>query len=159
MSEPALILIVDDEDAGRFVKTQTLARAGFRILEAATGRDALRLAASATPDLIILDVNLPDISGLEVCRLLKSDQRAHAVHVLHVSNTAISDSDRARGLEGGADAYLTEPLGADVLIATVHAVLRMRRAELACADAVERERKAREDAEEANRLKDEFLAT
>jgi DNA-binding response OmpR family regulator len=160
VNNPAKILVVDDEDAGRFVKTQTLRRAGFHVLEAATGSDALALAASERPDLVVLDVNLPDISGLEVARRLRVPESApQAPQILQISNTAVTAADRVRGLEHGADVYLTEPVESGVLVATVNALLRVRQAETALAAALDGERKARQIAEHASRLKDEFIAT
>jgi signal transduction histidine kinase len=116
------------------------------------------VARGRSIDLVVLDVNLPDISGLEVCRVLKAEYGPPAVQVLQVSNTAISDADQVRGLQTGADVYLTEPIHPDVLVATTKSLLRIRKAERALADALERERGARVEAENANRLKDEFLA-
>jgi signal transduction histidine kinase len=154
-----LILIVDDNDAGRFGRTHYVRRAGYRIAEAATGRDAIRLAAELRPDIAILDVNLPDINGLDVCRQLKTGDITPPMHVLQISGTAISDTDRARGLTAGADAYLTEPVSPEVLLATLEAILRIRRTEQALEAALANERHARDEAERADRFKDEFLAT
>ena len=161
MSErAAVVLVVDDEDAGRFVKSQTLRRAGFEVHEAATGQAGLSLAEQLSPDLVVLDVNLPDMSGLEVTRRLRArDGESSTLPVLQVSNTAITIEDRVKGLEQGADVYLTEPIDAGILVATVRALLRARRAETQLAAALERERAARSAAEDANRLKDDFIAT
>ena len=160
MHEPsaALILIVDDNDSSRYIKVAAVKRAGYRVVEAMTGQDALRLSRELRPDLVLLDVNLPDLSGIEVCRRLKDDLQP-PVHVLQVSSTSVTDADRARGLVAGADAYLTEPVSPEVLLATVGALLRVRRAEQALTAAVERARVAQDEAEQANRFKDEFLAT
>jgi len=159
MNDPARILVVDDEDAGRFVKAQTLRRAGFTVLEGVTGTEAMDLAVSENLDLIVLDVHLPDISGLEVAKRLRSSDRTTALPILQVSSTAVSSADRVRGLEQGADVYLTEPVDGVVLVATVNALLRARKAELALAGALERERQARRLAEQPSQLKDEFIAT
>jgi signal transduction histidine kinase len=160
VTQPSKVLVVDDEEAGRFVKTQILRRAGFTTMEAATGNDALALAASEGPDLVVLDVNLPDISGLEVCRRLRAAESAPpALQILQISHTAVTPSDRVRGLEHGADVYLAEPVDGAVLVATVHALLRVRRAEAALAAALDSERRARQMAEQASLLKDEFIAT
>src|SRR5262249_55190275 len=103
MMEPAgrsapVILVVDDVESGRFVKTQILRRAGFEIAEASTGLEALELARDRPIDLVVLDVNLPDISGLEVCRRLKAEYHGPpAIQVLQISSTAISDADQVRG--------------------------------------------------------------
>ena len=158
--KPATILVVDDQDAGRFVKVQTLRRSGFIVIEAATGTDTLSLIASERPDLVVLDVNLPDMSGFDVTRRIRqSETGPPTLQILQVSNTAVENEDRVRGLEQGADVYLTEPVDGTVLVATVQALLRVRRAETALADALQGERNARELAEQANRLKDEFIAT
>jgi len=159
MPSRPLILVVDDHDAGRYAKAHLVRRAGYRVLEAATGHDAIRMATEQVPDLVLLDVNLPDISGLDVCRVIKESGPAPPMQVLQLSSTAISDGDRVRGLEGGADAYLTEPVNSEIVLATIEALLRVRAAELRLAEAVALERKAREEAERANRFKDEFLAT
>jgi signal transduction histidine kinase len=161
MHEPlpaALILVVDDNDASRFTKVSSVKRAGYRVVEATTGQDGLRVCAELHPDVVLLDVNLPDLSGLEVCRRLKEDVTL-PVQVLQVSSTSTSDPDRVRGLQAGADGYLTEPVAPEVLLATIAALLRVRRAEQAMTAAIERERMARDEAERANRFKDEFLAT
>jgi signal transduction histidine kinase len=155
----AVILVVDDVESGRFVKGQILRRAGFDVVEADTGRAAIEIARVRAIDLAVLDVNLPDISGLEVCRVLKQEQGGPpAIQVLQISNTATSEADKVRGLRGGADVYLTEPVHPEVLVATTQSLLRVRRAEQAMAAALEREHEARREAEEANRLKDDFLA-
>jgi signal transduction histidine kinase len=156
----AVVLVVDDQDAGRFVKVQTLRRAGFEVHEAATGQATLTLAVEIRPEVAVLDVNLPDMSGFEVCRRLRQmSDILPAIQILQVSSTAITTADRVRGLEEGADVYLTEPVDGEILVATVRALLRARRAEAALAGALERERQARSVAEEASRLKDEFIAT
>ena len=157
-SKTPLVLVVDDNDAGRFAKSETVRRAGFEVVEASSGARALELIRSRPVDIVLLDVNLPDISGIEVCSRIKSDEVLAMVPVLQVSATAVADADRIRGLDGGADAYLTEPGNPEVLTATLHALMRARRAELDLKAALDRERDARDVAESANRFQDEFLA-
>ena len=154
-----LLLNVDDYDAARYTRTQHLERAGFRVREAASGAEALSLAAAERPSLVLLDVNLPDMSGFEVCRRLKREPRTAGTPVLHLSATYTNDAYKITGLEGGADGYLTEPVEPPVLIATIHALLRMRRAEAARDALLVREQAARAEAEAASRAKDDFLAT
>jgi serine phosphatase RsbU (regulator of sigma subunit)/CheY-like chemotaxis protein len=125
---PADILVVDDTPAMRYVVTSWLRRAGHRVIEASTGSEALHLVATRPVDLAVLDVGLPDMSGNDVCERIKADPRTQAVPVVHVSATAVEPSDRTRGLTRGADAYLTEPIDPDELLATVHALLRYFRA-------------------------------
>jgi DNA-binding response OmpR family regulator len=128
-SPRVLVLNVDDYDPGRYARTQVLKSAGFDVKEATTGEAALRMSVAEKPDVVLLDVNLPDINGFEVCRRLKADPVTSSVPVLHLSATFVAAGHRALGLEGGADGYLTEPVEPPVLVATVHALLRMRRAE------------------------------
>ncbi|HEY3878156.1 MAG TPA: SpoIIE family protein phosphatase [Trebonia sp.] len=120
------LLLVDDDDAKRYVIATWLRRAGYQVTEAITAKEALGLVSTA--ELVLLDVNLPDMSGFEVCRLIKSDARTAAIPVIQVSATAVEVADRAHGLTLGADAYLIEPSEPDELLATVKAVLRYSRA-------------------------------
>jgi two-component system, sensor histidine kinase len=124
----SLILCVDDDPAARYALTRTLQRAGFRTLEAGTGTEALQKMAER-PDLVVLDVRLPDIDGFAVCQRIKSDPRTASTPVLQISAAFVEVEDRTRGLELGADAYLTQPLAPPELIATIRALLRARRAE------------------------------
>jgi PAS domain S-box-containing protein len=123
-----VILHVDDTPATRYTIGRTLGREGFKVREAATGREALRLAKEG-PDLVILDVKLPDIGGFEVCRRIKADPTTATIPVLHLSATYVTDEAQATGLDGGADGYLVQPVDARVLVATVKALLRLGRAE------------------------------
>jgi two-component system cell cycle sensor histidine kinase/response regulator CckA len=124
-----VILNVDDQAANRYVISRILRREGFKVIEAATGAETLRKAAEEDPDLILLDVQLPDISGIEVCRRLKESERTRFTPVLHLSATNVTPDDRAAGLNSGADGYLTQPVDPSLLAATVRALLRTRRAE------------------------------
>ena len=125
------ILNVDDNEGGRYVKTRMLQRAGFTVSEAATGAEALRLIASEQPALILLDIKLPDISGYEICRRLKGDPITASIMVVQTSASFVDSEHKVRGLEEGADAYLTEPVQPAELVATVQALLRLRQAEMA----------------------------
>jgi two-component system, sensor histidine kinase and response regulator len=123
------IINVDDYGPGRYARTKVLAQAGFRVQEAATGEDALRLAFELKPELVVLDINLPDVSGLEVCRRLKNDPLTSSIIILHLTASSTSARDMVNGLDGGADSYLTEPVDPAVLVATIRALLRARQAE------------------------------
>jgi PAS domain S-box-containing protein len=124
----ATILLVDDDEAKRYSIARTLRRSGYAVVEAVSGSEALRLVA-ARPDLIVLDVKLPDIDGFEVCRRIKSDPTTRNIPVLHVSGTFVDIEDKVQGLESGADGYLTSVAEPLELVATVRALLRARRAE------------------------------
>lgn len=128
MSE-ALILNVDDYDANRYLRSGVLRKAGYRVIEAPGGAEALRLARSEKPDLIVLDVQMPGIDGLEVCRRLRADPDLASILVLHVSATATGRDALVQGLDNGADGYLTDVADPSILLATVRALLRVRRAE------------------------------
>lgn len=129
MSGLQVIINVDDHEPARYAKTRILSRAGFTVYDASTGNDTLRLVTQHSPDLVLLDVNLPDLSGIEVCRQIKSTPGGSSVIVLQISASAVTPPHAAAGLDGGADAYLLEPVDPDVLIATINALLRLRRAE------------------------------
>nr|WP_240358138.1 response regulator [Myxococcus vastator] len=131
MVEPrqATVLNVNDDDANRYLVNRLLSLAGYNVLEAATGMAALLLAQQHRPDVVILDVKLPDISGYEVCERLRAAPHTASMAVLHTSATFVSSDKKVRGLEGGADAYLTQPFEGAELIATVKSLLRLRHAE------------------------------
>ena len=126
-----LILNVDDRELNRYLRTQALASAGFEILEASTGAEAFEIAFRERPHLVLMDVNLPDADGIDICRKIKKDPRMVGTMVLQISASAIGISDAIRGLEGGADGYLVEPIEADLLIAHVRSLLRLRDSEMA----------------------------
>jgi len=144
---PQMVLTVDDNDAIRYAVGRHLREGGFDVIEAKTGIEALRLARNE-PVLITLDINLPDIDGFEVCRRLKDDPATRDIPVLHISASFVAAKDRARGLEGGADGYLSEPFDEQELLATVKSLLRMREAQ----------RDARRQADEAEKAKQELKA-
>src|SRR3954454_2341100 len=122
------ILIVDDREENRYVLCRVLRQAGYDCTELGRGSEALK-ASQTLPDLMVLDVRLPDISGYDVCRRIKQDTRTAQIPILQISASFISSEDRACALEAGADGYLTHPIDAMVLVATVRALLRLRSAE------------------------------
>jgi len=140
------ILNVDDNEASRYAITRMLQQAGFTVMEAATGEEALNLAIK-NPDLIILDINLPDISGFEVCQRIKTNPHTASIPILHLSATYDDTESKVKGLEGGADAYLTYPVESQVLIATINALVRLKQAER------EREKVTRELQEALSKVK------
>ena len=106
-SEKVVVLNVDDLESQRYVKTRDLNAAGFAVIEAQTGAEALRLIEQHKPPVVLLDVQLPDISGFEVCAFIK--QKWPQVMVLHTSATFTATGDRVSGLNAGADSYLVQP--------------------------------------------------
>ena len=102
----ATVLLVDDNKAGRYVLSRSLRFEGYDVREAGDAAEALALARTG-PDIIVLDVKLPDLNGFEVCRQLKADPATAAIPVVHISATYWQEEDRQRGLASGAEAYLT----------------------------------------------------
>ena len=115
VSGPITILAVDDNPAALYATARVLRSAGYQVIEAITGKAALRDAGKA--DLVVLDINLPDMDGFEVCRRLRARPETAQLPVLHLSATFTQTTDFALGLEAGADSYLTRPVEAPVLLA------------------------------------------
>ena len=121
------ILVVDDEDDLRELVRYNLAKAGFRVACAATGEEALASARRQPPSLIVLDLMLPAIDGLEVCRRLKADAKTREIPIIMLT-AKTEESDVVRGLERGADDYITKPFSPREVVARVKVALRHARA-------------------------------
>lgn len=126
MKRDMRVLIVDDNVATRYALRRRLERHGYEVLEAGTGSDGLALIAREVLDALILDVNLPDMSGFDIARALRADKRTALLPVIHVSAASIQTDDIITGLDAGADAYLIHPVDPDVLLATLRTLLRVR---------------------------------
>jgi signal transduction histidine kinase len=124
-STGATVLNVNDHPATLYLTSQTLRGAGYRVLEATSGEEALRLA-SGQPDLVLLDVHLPDLDGYEVCRRLRAQEGTRDLLIAHLSAVSVTREDRIRGLAQGADAYWTTPIEAEELLANIEALLRLQ---------------------------------
>ncbi len=122
------VLCVDDNDSQRYALTHMLKSAGFKTVETTRGEDALKLAHQEKLDLILLDVALPDMDGIEVCRQLKADPELSAIPILQLSATFVSTQDKVRALEGGADGYIISPFEPLEIITTIKALIRNRQA-------------------------------
>ena len=131
MTQPLIrVLNVNDDDAARMYKTAILVAAGFQVTEAARGDEAVRLIAEQAPDLVLLDVHLPDANGIEICRQLQpppaspdtfEGDRAFAIALISAHLT--QPEDIARGMAAGADAYLVEPLDDNYLVGLIQALV------------------------------------
>jgi len=117
------ILVVEDEQAIREMIVFHLSRAGFETLEAGDCRDARQLLADEQPDLALIDWMLPDISGLELTRLLKREKDYEDLSIIMLTARA-EERDKISGLDGGADDYITKPFSPRELVARIQAVLR-----------------------------------
>ena len=117
------ILVVDDYAGARYLRSRILTDAGYDVVEAENGEDALRLARSVLPALILLDVNLPDISGTEVCARLKRDPATAPIPIIQITGAWLSEDARRRAIESGANAYLTEPVDDVTLLREVVTLL------------------------------------
>ena len=135
MPTPDRILVVDDNVATRYAVRRVLEHHGFRVEEAGTGGDGLARLAEQDFGALVLDVNLPDMSGFDVVRQLREDARMRLLPVVHVSAASIATGDLITGLNAGADAYLIHPVDPDVLLATLRSLLRARRSEEALREA------------------------
>ena len=112
------ILVVEDNERNMKLFRDVLGAAGYETLEAASGEAAITVAAEQTPDLVLMDIQLPDIDGREALSRLRADERTAAVPVLAVTAQAMQ-GDRERFLAAGFDGYLSKPVDVDELIETV----------------------------------------
>jgi signal transduction histidine kinase len=151
-SLPPHILNVDDNADGRELKTTILRKVGFQVSEADTGSAALQQISTATPDLLLLDLHLPDIDGFRVCRAVRENPALDWIPILLITAAYRDDADWARGLSEGADAYLRVPFDPDVLVEMVRALLR--RAGRQRAHAAERDAALAAARQASDRLKD-----
>lgn len=119
------ILIVEDEEEIRELVAYNLVKQGYRVIPVETGEEGLRRAQAEKPDLIVLDLMLPGVDGLEVCRALKRDPATETIPVVMLTAKG-EESDIVAGLELGADDYLTKPFSPRVLLARIRAVLRRK---------------------------------
>jgi DNA-binding response OmpR family regulator len=129
MHEMISILVVDDEPITLFATARLLRSAGYTVFEAYSGAGCLSVAREKEPDLILLDVQLPDILGYEVCRQIKADAELRQSYVVLLSGVMTSSDNQSEGLEIGADGYLTRPIANRELLARVQAMVRIIRAE------------------------------
>lgn len=129
------ILVVDDEEDILELVRYNLEKAGYRVTCVASGGEAVKAARGGLPDLVVLDLMLPGLDGLEVCTLLKNDPKTKDTAIVMLTARG-EEPDIVRGLELGADDYVTKPFSPRVLLARIQAVLRRREAEAKEKDAV-----------------------
>jgi signal transduction histidine kinase len=125
MPERGAVLIVDDSASDRSLLRAILSREGYSVLEAARGGESLAKAVEFRPHLIILDVNLPDLNGLEVCRAIRADRQVGSIPVLMLT-VRHDDADVVAGLEAGADDYVPKDAAPELIIARVRRLIEYR---------------------------------
>jgi len=131
MSAPNKILVVDDNPVVLLGVSELLRSAGLDVMEARNGAETLRLARQHQPDLVLLDVVLPDTNGVELCRRFKADPELQFLFVVLLSSLETSTGSKVAGLDAGADGYIARPIENRELLAKVQALLRIQRAEAA----------------------------
>jgi PAS domain S-box-containing protein len=132
MTKPSIdakILVVDDDDAIRRMTTAILGSAGYEVISATNGEEALAMARAHRPDLILLDVDMPIMDGMEALRRIKADPVLAFIFVIIFSSARVDAQSQVLGLDVGADGYLTRPISHGELLAHVHALLRIQAAE------------------------------
>jgi PAS domain S-box-containing protein len=131
MAPPLRVLNLDDNDAARYARSKGLMNAGFEVLEAATGGEALEISEAGPLDVAVLDVKLPDMSGLEVTRRMRANPMTRAVRIVQVSAVYLEDHHEQDCLEQGADIYLRAPIEPEALSVVVSTLARLRKSEAA----------------------------
>jgi DNA-binding response OmpR family regulator len=127
MESPRILIVDDQVDALQGV-SRILKNAGYETFEAINGADCLKMAAEHKPDLILLDVVLPDIDGREVCKSIKANPETADIYVILLSSIRIESDSQAEGLEQGADGYIARPIPNRELLARVKSMLRLKQA-------------------------------
>lgn len=117
------ILVIDDENLIRLIVRRTLEQNGYEVFLAENGTEGLKIANSSSPDVILLDVNLPDLDGFQVCTKLRSQATTCQIPVIMLT-AADEPEDRARGFDKGADDFITKPFDCDELITRIETQLR-----------------------------------
>ena len=125
MSPRQLIVVVEDEADILEIVSYNLLKKGYRVIGAACGRQAWQLIRGKRPDLVLLDLMIPELDGLQLCRLMKNHSHTRRIPIIMLTAKG-EEADIVRGLESGADDYITKPFSPRVLIARVEAVLRRR---------------------------------
>lgn len=124
MDGPEKLLIVEDEEATRETWTEFFENAGYQVVQAGDGQEALEVARTERPSLVLLDLRLPKLDGYQVCQRLKGDPLTSDTPIIMITAFLTGASDTVRGIEYGADDYLNKPVDLDVLAARVRMVLR-----------------------------------
>lgn len=134
----ATVLCIDDDPDLLLLNSSILQFSGHQVLTAATGEEGLRIARMAHPDLILLDIMLPDVSGYDLCKQIKEDPDLRDTFVVLISGMMVSSENQIRGLEIGADGYIVRPVSPHEFLARIQAIIRLKHAEMALRRSMER---------------------
>ncbi len=129
MSEEIEILVVDDDPDILFATARVVRKAGYPVVEASSGGECLQKIRESKPDILLLDVLLPDAEGPDICRRIKGDADLKSIYVILISGVRTASDDQADGLDGGADGYIARPISNRELVARVRAMERILTAE------------------------------
>jgi DNA-binding response OmpR family regulator len=152
MNEKISILVTDDEPVGLFATVRVLRSAGYTVYEATTGEACIHIVREKVPDLVLLDVMLPDTNGYDLCRRIKTEADLRGPYVMMLSGTKIASDDQSAGLEIGADGYMTRPVANRELLARVQAMARIITAERERDRLIEKLKKALSEIKTLNAL-------
>ena len=128
MSEATTILVTDDDPRILLLMTEVLRGAGYEVLEASNGKECLEAVKAHHPDIVLLDVMLPDTTGIELCRQIKADESLQGIFVILLSGVQVSSDYQADALNVGADGYIVKSISNKELLARVQSVVRIKRA-------------------------------
>lgn len=123
------VLVVDDDPDILFATSRVLKKAGYQMFTADSGKMAMEAVRTIVPDLILMDVVMPDAEGPELCRRIKDDPNFRGIYVLLTSGVRVESEEQAEGLDSGADGYIARPLSNRELLARVDSMVRILRAE------------------------------
>ncbi len=147
MNSKARILVVDDDPDLLNINSSILQSSGLEVIEAGTGNECISMAREMLPDVILLDVNLPDTNGFDVCKQIKADPLLANTYVILISGVEISSESKVYGLDLGADEYIVRPISGRELLARVKAMIRLKDAEIALRKSKEQYRTLNEELE------------
>ncbi len=122
------ILVTDDDPRMLLLMTRVLREAGYEVLEASSGKECLEAVKARHPEIVLLDVMLPDTTGIELCRQIKADESLQGIFVILLSGLQVSSDNQADGLDAGADGYIVKPVASKELLARVQSMVRIKRA-------------------------------
>jgi DNA-binding response OmpR family regulator len=149
MAQEFKVLVTDDDPEILLLTAMVLKRAGYEVFEASSGSECLQAVQTFHPDLVVLDVMLPDMTGVEACRKIKGDQDLQHTFVILASGIRISSDSQAEGLNIGADGYIVRPISNKELVARVQSLERIKRAEDALREKEKQQEKLISELQEA----------